>query len=136
MSPKDILFKYLDELKDLNLPAGKFAIFGSGPLAVRNIREPHDADIVVKKDLWDILVKKYSPQMKGQITALKIGNNIEAYNEWINFTGRMDEIIDSAQLIEGLPFVKLNYVLEWKESVGREKDINDIKLIKEYLSKV
>lgn len=134
MEPKNILIKYLDELKDLNLPKEKFAIFGSGPLAIRNIREAHDVDIIVKRDLWDILVEKYPQQIEGQSKTIKIGN-IEIRNDWVNLSDRIDEMIDSAQTIENFPFVGLNYVLEWKEYVKRDKDINDIKLIKEYLSK-
>jgi hypothetical protein len=34
--------KYLNELKLLKLPAGKFTIFGSGPMVVRKIRESRD----------------------------------------------------------------------------------------------
>jgi len=134
MEPKDTLFKYLDELKDLNLPEGKFGIFGSGPLAIRNIREPHDLDIIVRKDLWDVLAEKYPQQIEGQSKFIKIGN-IEIRHNWANLSNKIDEIIDSAEMIENFPFVRLNYVLEWKEYVNREKDKNDIKLIKEYLSK-
>lgn len=43
--------KLLAELKELNLPPDKYAIFGSGPLAVHNIKESEDIDIIVKPDL-------------------------------------------------------------------------------------
>lgn len=39
---------FLDELKALNLPAGQYAIFGSRPLAVRNLRDANDIDLIVK----------------------------------------------------------------------------------------
>jgi len=45
------MMKYLDELKSLNLPKDKFAIFGSGPLAIRNMRENKDIDIIVNREL-------------------------------------------------------------------------------------
>ena len=43
---------YLGEVKKLNLPKGKYAIFGSGPLAIRNIRDTHDLDVIVKNDIY------------------------------------------------------------------------------------
>ena len=42
--------RYLDEVKRLNLPKDKFAIFGSGPIAIRGLREARDIDLIVKKD--------------------------------------------------------------------------------------
>jgi hypothetical protein len=42
----------LNELRKLNLPRDGFVICGSGPLAVRGIRDSHDVDLVVKKKLW------------------------------------------------------------------------------------
>ncbi|GAF93599.1 unnamed protein product, partial [marine sediment metagenome] len=51
--------KYLDELKRLDLPKDKYAIFGSGPLAIRGLRENRDLDIIVKPELWEKLVNEY-----------------------------------------------------------------------------
>jgi len=45
----------LEKLRKLNLPLGKYAIFGSGILAIKNIRETSDLDIIAKKDLFDQL---------------------------------------------------------------------------------
>jgi len=51
--------KYLNELKKLNLPKGKYALFGSSPMAIRGIKENSDIDIIVKEDLWNFLKQKY-----------------------------------------------------------------------------
>ena len=42
------MLKYIDELKALKLPVGQYAIFGSGPLAIRNLKAASDIDIIVK----------------------------------------------------------------------------------------
>ena len=47
--------KYLDELAKLGLPKYQFAIFGSGPMGIRGLRECDDLDIIVKPDLWNKL---------------------------------------------------------------------------------
>ncbi|MCX6744612.1 MAG: hypothetical protein NTX82_03755 [Candidatus Parcubacteria bacterium] len=132
------MLQFLDELKNLNLPIGQYAIFGSGPLSIRNLRESDDLDIIVKPELWDNLTKKYPPVtkqgIKEQYTFIPIGN-IEIFNSWVNLSGKINEMIDTAEIIEGFPFVKLGYVKEWKTFMGRDKDNIDLKLIEEYLNK-
>ncbi|MBI1999232.1 MAG: hypothetical protein HYS74_01080 [Parcubacteria group bacterium] len=51
--------KYLDELKKLRLHCGEYAVFGSGPLAIRGLVENTDIDLVVSGDLWGKLNKEY-----------------------------------------------------------------------------
>jgi hypothetical protein len=122
--------KYLDELKSLNLPAGKYAIFGSGPLAIRNLRDNDDVDLIVKQDLWKELLKDHELSANGK--SIKIGH-IEIFHDWPPFEDS-DSLIDDAEIIEDLPFVKLNYVVRWKNTRKSEKDLNDLKLIEKFLS--
>jgi hypothetical protein len=124
--------KNLEELKKLNLPVGKYAIFGSGPVAIRNIRESNDLDIIVKKDLWTKLLNRYKKYYNPARKRIEL-NNIEIYLDWLNITTDLNEIIDSADIIDGFPYAQLKYVIEWKKSSQREKDIEDLKLIDKYL---
>lgn len=128
------MLNHVQELKALNLPKGKYAIFGSGPIAVRGMRDANDIDIIVKADLWDELKQKYGEYLKQQPLSIGIGN-IEIFRDWLDLSDRIDEMIDSAETIEDLPFVRLEYVLEWKESMGREKDKKDVEAIRDYLNK-
>jgi len=75
---------YLEELKKLNFPPGQYAIYGSGPLAVRGLRK----------------------------------------------NGDIDRAIDEAEIIGGFPFVSLKCVLEYKGKMGRDKDREDVILLK------
>lgn len=59
--------------------------------------------------------------------------NIEICQTWLNMTPKIDEMIDKAEIIDGLPFVGLEYVIEWKKFMGRDKDKKDLKLIDDYL---
>lgn len=122
---------FLDELQSLKLPTGKFAIFGSGPIAVREIRESNDLDIIVKQDLWEELLKKYPTCLHEDPICLKIGN-IEVYKSWMCLSTKDNKIIDTAETIANFPYVQLKYVIEWKTKFGRKKDIEDLKLIKKY----
>lgn len=127
--------QYLEELKKLSLPKGKYAIFGSGPLAIRKLRDTHDLDVIVKNDVYKDLCSKYPSQIKTEpVNCIQIGN-LEIGNEWLNDSSQIDEMIDDAEIIDGFPFVKLRYVLAWKKEMGREKDLKDVQLINEYLKK-
>lgn len=122
--------KYLDELEKLNLPKDEFAIFGSGPLEIRGIRETNDLDIIVKSELWEKLKKKYPIKSKEK-GLIKIGN-VEIYKKWGKWFNDMNKLIDEADIINGLRFVKIERVIEWKEAFNREKDKKDIELINKY----
>lgn len=123
-----------NQLKQLNFPKGKFAIFGSAPMAVRGIRKSNDLDIIVTQDLWNDLVKLYPNSLiESPYTALEIWG-IEVFKTWLELTNKIDEMIKNADIINDLPFVKLEYVLEWKKSMWREKDLKDIELVNQYIS--
>jgi len=125
------MLPYLDELRLLNLPDKQYAIFGSGPMAVRGLRQAHDLDLLIKKDLWDELAKIYPLHEKG--VALRAGH-IELFSHWEPWFKDTDQLIETAEVIDGLPFVRLEYVLEWKKQMGREKDKQDVVLIEKYLT--
>ena len=128
-----MITQFLEELEKLNFPRDKFAIFGSGPLGIRNLRESHDLDIIVKNDLWQEIVGKY-PSKDGRNDAMRIGN-VDIFKDWKPWFSDVNELIDSADVISGFRLVKLEYVLRWKKFMGREKDKRDIELITEYLQR-
>ena len=83
--------------------------------------------------LWDKLVETYSPTKNGRgMPVIELGN-MEIFNTWTPWFDDVEPLIDDAEIIEGYPFVKLEKVIEWKTSFGREKDLKDLKLIEEYL---
>lgn len=119
--------KFLDEIKNLNLPEKQYAIFGSGPIGIRNLREVNDIDLIVKENLWNELAKKY-PVKSGK-ESIQIGN-IEIFRSWSPWFEDINPLIDTAEIIKGFPFVRLAYLIKWKKSMGREKDLKDLELIK------
>ncbi len=128
------MMHHLDQLKKINLPLGQYAIFGSGPLAIRGIRQADDIDLIVKPEIWQILISIYDNCFKASNNSICIGD-IEIFPVWFDFTpNKVTQIIDTAEIIQGFPFVKLSYVIEWKQSMRRTKDKQDLELIKNYLN--
>jgi hypothetical protein len=124
--------KRLDDLRKLKLPADKFAIFGNGPLSVRGLKEAKDLHIIVKKDLWDVLDRKFMARNNyGGI----ILSGVEVVKDMLPWFDDLDALIDSADIIDGIRYVKLEHVLKWKKDMNREKYKDDIKIIEEFLKK-
>ena len=122
---------FQDVLK-LNLPVGSYAIFGSGPMAVRGIREANDIDLVVPQKLWDEYAKKYPENIKKGYDLNVDGISLIA--DWKPYITDTAPLINNPDIIHGLPFVKLDYLILFKRALGREKDIADLKLIEAYLA--
>ena len=131
------LFK---KLKEMNLPKGKFVIFGSGPMGIRGLKESHDLDVIVTEDIFNDFKKR--SDFKGfKLDKKKSGNEylekdgIELYENWHPGDWDINKLIQEAEIIDDLPFVKLEDVLKWKKLKMREKDIKDIELIEDYFNK-
>lgn len=124
------------EAKALNFPTGSFAVFGSGPLSVRGLREANDVDIIVSEAFFKQLATD-ATWTKGELSdhhkSLTKGN-VSVYDSWAPGSWDIDELIREAEIIDGVPYVKLENVLEWKDLRAKPKDIEDMKLIRQYLA--
>lgn len=131
------LFK---SVKELNLPLGKYAVFGSGPLAAHGIRETRDIDILVTPEIYQQVkllpgwVEKGWPNSGNYLQK----ENFEITSDWNfpNYEPDIYKLISKAEIMHDIPFVKLEEVLAWKKAYGRDKDLLDIQLILNYLSKL
>ncbi len=122
----------IDEVKRLNLPLGKYAVFGSAVMAIRGIREAPNIDVIVTNDLWHKLLDLFSPDAEGFI---KIGH-VKISNWWFVPTRKdISTMIKEAEIIRGIPFVRLEEVLAYKSKLNRWKDKRDVVLIREFLIK-
>ena len=131
--PGDPLF---DELKNINMPADDYAVFGSGPLWVRGIRQGKDIDILARGKAWQKAVEGGAHDFTKTTNKLKCvfaDGKIEVFDHWYPGEWNVNELIDTADIVGGVRFVKLEHVLEWKRRMAREKDLEDIKLTEEYL---
>ncbi len=131
---KDLFEKF----KELNLPIGEYAIFGSGPMAARGLKQSNDIDAIVTDRIFNEYKNKPEWKLKEigdwGVELISCGE-IEMLNGWGPGKWDTQKIISEAEIINGLAFVKLGEVLKWKKMMVREKDKKDIELIEEYLNK-
>ncbi|MGI9222066.1 MAG: hypothetical protein ACR2QS_13635 [Woeseiaceae bacterium] len=126
----------LKRVARLGLPDGDFAIFGSGPLLVRGIIDAtNDIDIICRGPAWEKAVsigeKAFLPDYDVEIVSIDDGA-ITLGRSWGIGDFDTNELIDSAEMIDGLPFVQINYVIDYKRIAGRSKDLQHLELIKQH----
>ena len=102
-------------------------MFGSGPLLVRGIiDEVGDLDVVCRGVAWDRArelgeVHRLEPYGV-EVVALDEGR-ITFGMEWGIGAFDVNELIDTAELIDGIPFVRLEHVVAYKRIAARAKDV-------------
>ena len=122
----------LNQLKKYNLDTKNFIIIGSAALVLKGIKEStHDIDIATTKEYNNHLLKNFKCQFQKEIDSHKvyfIDNIINFSTHYYNdFKG---------EWIEGYLTQTPNEVLKLKETLNREKDKKDIKLILDYLNNI
>ncbi len=123
------------QLLDLDLPQGHYAVFGSGPMFAHGLLgSPNDIDLIARGAAWDRLVEvaeTFGVQESAHQLSL-FGGNIEAFTTWKPGEWDIDALIDSAECIDGVPFVQLHLVLRWKRRLDRAKDRIHCRIIEDY----
>ena len=125
--------KLFNRLRELNLPHGEYAVFGSGPLAIRDIIECQDLDVIVTNELFSKLRQdsRFVTKRKDKDIYLDY-DGIEIWCTWAPGEWDIEELIVGAETIDELPFVLLGFVIIFKIMHGREKDWEHLKLLGDY----
>ena len=132
-TPTERFHELLQQVRKLGLPTGSFAVFGSGPMAAAGLRDVNDLDLIVTPDLWaDLAVKYPVSDLPDDGHLIEIGD-IEIYDSWSPPMGDLTKLIEGANVIEGIRFVRLEVVERWKQKRNKEKDRNDLRLLEEHL---
>jgi hypothetical protein len=117
-------------VKRLGLPQRDYAIFGSGPLIVREIIPfTNDLDIICRKKAWEIVLAKGQSRFLQEYDTTIVSMEHDAINfgtAWGIGHFDMDALIDTADIIGGLPFVQIQYVIKYKTIRGLPKDLSHI----------
>ena len=122
-------------LRSLRLPEGDYAIFGSGPMIIRGIVEPgNDLDIISRGSAWnrarEVGVVEYLPQHDVEVVSCFEGA-ITIGTRWAIGDFDVDDLIDTAEIIDDLPFVRMEHVILYKQIAGRPKDLQHLQRLNE-----
>lgn len=123
-------------LRSLELPIGDYAIFGSGPLIIRGIIEAtNDLDVLGRNEAWQrargLGKLVVLPEDGAEIVSCFDGA-VTIGTSWLYGEFDIDELIDTAEIIDGLPFVRLEYVVMYKKIAARPKDLRHLEQLEAY----
>ena len=118
------LFEYL---RQLGLPARDYAVFGSGPLIVRGwVPGGNDIDVICRGAAWEAAcrggVVNYDERYSVSL-ASHCNGRITFGTAWGIGEFDVDELIDTAEIIDGLPFVLIEHVVAYKRIRSSPKDL-------------
>lgn len=124
------LIHLLQELKRLNLVPGDYAVFGSGPLIVRGIiAATNDLDVICRGRAWEQVKTlgegRYDRQYDVEMVELLDGQ-LTFGTKWGIGDFDVNELIEEAELIEGVPFVRLEHVIAYKRQRSSDKDMQHL----------
>lgn len=129
----------ISKIKNLNLPEGQYMVMGSAILQVLGIRSANDVDLLVSPELFLELEEKRGWYVHPKYpTSLDNEDQTAGAKQSLDFMEQnytLKEALPSAYWYKGIPFGSLEMLVDAKTQLGREKDLKDIQLIREYLSK-
>ena len=125
----------IEKVQALELPLGQYVVIGSGIMDALGIRAANDMDIAVLPELHEKLRTsgKWQQEVRyGKVFLLKGNADINPELSWSEYPTTTQEAIDSATIIDGIPFMNLQELKKFKTAMGRAKDLDDIELINNY----
>lgn len=120
------------KVKALDFPEASFVVFGSAPLAVAGLREAGDIDFLISESLFEKLKQLGWQELdKGGKDKPLVKDTFEAHKNWnfSSYSPTLEQLLSTADVVEGVPFASLQEVRKWKTTSGRPKDLVDIELI-------
>jgi hypothetical protein len=130
------------KLRGMGLNTADFVIFGSAPLLAHGLRNRvSDLDVVARREVWDY-VSQNGCEGRGTRSGDPIWlfhcGKIQFSRNWIRFPEHcwdVDDLIDNADIIDGLRFAKVDDVLTYKTLLDRPKDQVDLANLRRHIEK-
>lgn len=121
----------LRKLIDLDLPQEDYALFGSGPLLVRGwIQDVGDLDVFARNAAWEKAVERGNVEiMADGAEIIQVGEGVTFLPTWPFGPATIDTMIDTAEVIDGIPCVRLEYLIAYMELFDRPKDRERLAII-------
>ena len=120
-------------INELKLPKDKYVITSGSAMVLHGLRkETNDVDITVNKELFEYFedrgyyVKYYPINENKTCILIDLTYDVQLI--------KVDEIPpEYVTIVDGIPTQTIEHLLEFKLGLNRDKDQNDIKVLKKYL---
>lgn len=130
------------KLNELHLDGNNSVIIGSGILDVLGIRKGVDVDVVVRQDAYERL-KADGRFLVGQTHGREVLTDelFEIGTSWgvLGKDHTFDDLMEHSQTIDGVRYISPEFLLAVKQSWlkagnARQKDVNDVELMQQFLA--
>lgn len=124
----------LDILSEYNFNFDEYVVISGAALVLLGVKEEtKDIDISVTEDYYEYLEKNYECKLEKYDDKNDV--NIYYIDDVINFsTNYYSDSEDDFVIINGVKVQSIPAISKLKETLNREKDIKDLKLIDEFLN--
>lgn len=129
------------KINELNLNQNDTVVVGSGILNACGIRDSKDIDLVVTEEAYAKLF--YNTRFRKEMNhgrEILVDNLFEIGTNWtvIGKTWEYSDLLNYSVIIDGVRYITVEFLFDAKKSWiasgdGREKDIDDVKLMEKYL---
>lgn len=128
----------VERFNQLDLPADRCVVIGSGVLDALGLRSAVDIDLAVEQGLFNELRQSGDWQIgEKQDGVVLTREDAEVWTGWGRDDGQsFEDLFKNGITVNGVRFAHPQTVLEWKRAKGRPKDLRDIELLEEYLRNV
>lgn len=117
----------ISQLKKYNFDSSQYIIISGAAMVIHGVKEKtNDIDIAVTYEYFEYLLNNYNCEFE-KINAF--GHKIYFIDNIINFGV---DYYTKPIYIDGLPIQTIEDITKLKESLGRDKDKKDIKLLRRY----
>ncbi len=122
----------IDMIKRLKLPKGSYVVIGGAVLEALHLRQTHDVDIIVSDEVYREYRDTHHWQEYVQDSGKKIlsHNGYNLMRTWMSKS--LKRLQKTQQMIEGVPMMSVDELIDAKRRLGRKKDTEDIALLAEH----
>ncbi len=121
-------------LRELALPRGHYVVHGSGALLLRGlVHAAGDLDILARGPAWLLACRLSEPDAGLLDPVVRPRPEVEIWGGWLGED--VDTLIDGAEDVLGWPCVGLATLLAFKERLGRPKDVEHVRLLRQLLER-
>lgn len=125
-----------NQLRQINLPIADYAVFGSGPLAVRGIIPScNDLDVLCRRKAWALVSQLGTMTFLSEygVSVVSLCDGAITFGlKWGIGDFDVDELIDTAEIIDSLPFVLIEHVVSYKKTRSSARDISHLQALENF----
>jgi len=131
-----------NKLNEIGLNSNNAVVIGSGILSALNLRQNKDIDVVVTEEKYKELSNNnrfYKKQNHGR--EILTDDLFEIGINWtvVGKNWKFEDLLNNSTIINGVSYNSVEFLLNAKRcwisnGEGRQKDIDDVKLMEQYLS--